>query len=113
MPTRTPTVRARVVRALMACSIVLIAGAAMVADAANARADENDANAAAAVDLADLGWVWPLMSFRLERRYEAPAHRYGAGHRGVDVRPMDAGEVRAPAAGTVAFSGPVAGRGVL
>lgn len=59
------------------------------------------------------GWVWPATSFRIERPYEAPAHRYGAGHRGIDVRPLDAYDVRAPAAGTVAFSGEVADRGVL
>ncbi len=40
------------------------------------------------VDLADRGWIWPSASFRLERGYEAPAHRYAAGHRGVDLRPV-------------------------
>ena len=66
-----------------------------------------------AVELADRGWIWPAASFRLERPYEAPAHRYGRGHRGVDVRPSDAAGVRAPADGGVAFAGVVAGRGVL
>ena len=41
------------------------------------------------VDLADRGWEWPVAAFRLERPYEAPAHRYGAGHRGIDLRPLD------------------------
>lgn len=58
-------------------------------------------------------WVWPLASFRLERVFEAPAHRYGPGHRGIDLRADPAAEVRAPAGGTVAFSGDVAGRGIL
>ena len=59
------------------------------------------------------GWIWPAASFRLERAYEAPAHRYGSGHRGVDLRPIGSASVRAPADGTIAFAGLVAGRGVL
>lgn len=58
-------------------------------------------------------WVWPLEAFRIERPFQAPAHRYGPGHRGVDLRGDPAADVRAPAAGTIAFSGAVAGRGVL
>lgn len=58
-------------------------------------------------------WVWPLAAFRIERPFEAPAHRYGAGHRGIDLRGNAESDVRAPAAGTIAFSGVVAGRGVL
>lgn len=58
-------------------------------------------------------WSWPLTRFRLERAFEAPAHRYGAGHRGIDIRGATRAAVRAPAAGTVAFSGPVAGRSIV
>jgi murein DD-endopeptidase MepM/ murein hydrolase activator NlpD len=60
-----------------------------------------------------VGWNWPLTEFRLERAYVAPAHRYGAGHRGVDLRAIGGDQVRAPASGSVAFSGEVAGRGIL
>ncbi len=67
----------------------------------------------ATVDLADRGWEWPVAAFRLERAYEAPAHRYGAGHRGIDLRPLESQDVRAPAPGSIAFSGMVAGRGIL
>jgi murein DD-endopeptidase MepM/ murein hydrolase activator NlpD len=58
-------------------------------------------------------WAWPVREFRLERAFAAPAHRYGAGHRGIDLRGDPAAEVIAPAAGIVAFSGAVAGRGIL
>jgi murein DD-endopeptidase MepM/ murein hydrolase activator NlpD len=68
---------------------------------------------ATVVGLARRDWSWPFAAFRLERRYEAPATRFGAGHRGIDLRPLDGFEVRAPAAGVVAFSGSVAGRGIL
>ncbi len=64
-------------------------------------------------DVAAAGWAWPVRGFRLERAYEAPAHRYGAGHRGIDLRADPDTAVRAPASGTIAFVGPVAGRGIL
>jgi murein DD-endopeptidase MepM/ murein hydrolase activator NlpD len=43
------------------------------------------------------------------RGFEEPAGPYGPGHRGVDVRAPVGTPVAAPAAGTVAFAGPVAG----
>ncbi|WP_426319759.1 murein hydrolase activator EnvC family protein [Microbacterium sp. E-13] len=59
-------------------------------------------------------WAWPLhQPFRLERPFVAPAHEYGPGHRGVDLAPLGDEVVHAPAAGVVAFSGEVAGRGIL
>jgi murein DD-endopeptidase MepM/ murein hydrolase activator NlpD len=65
----------------------------------------------AADPLAALGWVWPVEQVQLLRPYEAPAHVYGPGHRGVDLA---AGEVvRSPADGTIAFAGAVAGRPVV
>lgn len=63
-------------------------------------------------DLARLGWVWPASAFRLVHPFEAPAHEYGPGHRGIDIDP-EGMSVRSPAAGTVAFAGAVAGRGVV
>ena len=59
------------------------------------------------------GWSWPVHPFRLERPFVAPPHRYGPGHRGIDLRPLGDPVVRSPAAGVVAFSGQVAGRGVV
>ncbi|GAA1691690.1 hypothetical protein GCM10009808_05850 [Microbacterium sediminicola] len=59
------------------------------------------------------GWVWPATGFRLARPYVAPAHRYGPGHRGIDLQLFEDLSVYAPAAGVVAFAGPVAGREVV
>lgn len=64
----------------------------------------------AALEPAPAGWMWPLRSFRIVLPYEAPAHRYGPGHRGIDLWPTGSAEVRAPAAGVVAFSGTVVDR---
>ena len=58
-------------------------------------------------------WTWPLPGATVAAPFEAPAHRYGPGHRGMDLAGGDGGAVVAPADGTVAFSGAVAGRPLL
>jgi murein DD-endopeptidase MepM/ murein hydrolase activator NlpD len=47
------------------------------------------------------------------RRFERPAQRWSAGHRGVDLRASEGAVARAPADGVVTFAGAVAGRGVV
>jgi murein DD-endopeptidase MepM/ murein hydrolase activator NlpD len=66
-----------------------------------------------AVDLASLRWEWPAAPFRLARPFIAPPHEYGPGHRGIDLDLLGGVAVLAPADGVVAFSGSVAGRGIL
>lgn len=60
-------------------------------------------------------WRWPLPPpHQVVSPFEAPEHRYGPGHRGIDIAvPGDGAAVRAVEAGTVRFSGMVAGRGVV
>ncbi|HEX5857938.1 MAG TPA: M23 family metallopeptidase [Microbacterium sp.] len=59
-------------------------------------------------------WVWPVDApFRVSERFAAPAHDYAPGHRGIDLEPSGNTDVRAPADGVVAFSGDVAGRGIV
>ena len=61
-----------------------------------------------------VGWVWPLAPLpRVLRPFEAPASRYGPGHRGVDLASDEGRHVRAVAAGVVTHSGMVAGRGTV
>lgn len=60
--------------------------------------------------LAGRGWVWPVSPVRVVRSFEAPAHAYAPGHRGID---LIADAVRSPADGRIAFAGPVAGRDVV
>lgn len=65
-------------------------------------------------DLTDeADWSWPVAGYRIVDPYLAPAHRYAPGHRGIDLAPTGTGTVRAPSSGTIAFSGSVAGRGIL
>ncbi|WP_223878407.1 murein hydrolase activator EnvC family protein [Microbacterium radiodurans] len=59
------------------------------------------------------GWRLPIPDAAIQRGFEAPAHEYAPGHRGVDLEAGDSVLVSAPAAGTVVFAGPVAGRGVV
>lgn len=70
-------------------------------------------DSAPSVDLADRGWVWPAASFSVEAPYAAPEHDYAPGHRGIDLRLRGELALVAPAGGVVAFSGDVAGRGIL
>ncbi|MFB9647269.1 M23 family metallopeptidase [Microbacterium terregens] len=112
---RTPAARTVVRRrlsgwlAIWTATVVLSATGLTPPAAAVSRAIE----ASPAVDLSTLGWVWPAARFRLVRPFVAPAHEYAPGHRGIDLEPTGGSAVRAPADGVVAFSGSVAGRGIL
>jgi murein DD-endopeptidase MepM/ murein hydrolase activator NlpD len=61
----------------------------------------------------DTAWRWPLETVTIARAYQAPAHEYGPGHRGVDLRSAVGHDVLAPRGGIVAFSGRIADRGIL
>jgi murein DD-endopeptidase MepM/ murein hydrolase activator NlpD len=91
---------------------VLLA-AALGAGAPSAAGIERPLSSRQDVIPARRGWVWPAEPFRLARDYVAPAHEYGPGHRGIDLDLLGGTSVRAPADGVVAFSGAVAGRGIL
>ncbi|MGH4019642.1 MAG: M23 family metallopeptidase [Pseudonocardiaceae bacterium] len=57
---------------------------------------------------------WPLPGFpAVVRDFDPPAHRYGPGHRGVDLAGVHGLPVLAAGAGTVVYAGPLAGRGVV
>ncbi|WP_460580007.1 murein hydrolase activator EnvC family protein [Humibacter ginsengisoli] len=59
----------------------------------------------------DAGWVWPVAGPRtVLRPYEAPASRYAAGHRGIDIVAPPGASVLAPESGTVRFAGVVVDR---
>jgi murein DD-endopeptidase MepM/ murein hydrolase activator NlpD len=58
-------------------------------------------------------WEWPVDRFRLVAPYVQPADRYSAGHRGLDLQPIDGGAVLAPAPGIVAYAGTVADRPLI
>jgi murein DD-endopeptidase MepM/ murein hydrolase activator NlpD len=54
-------------------------------------------------------WAWPLGRPGVDRGFDPPADRYGAGHRGVDLAGSVGDQVRAVAAGRVTFAGLVGG----
>ncbi len=57
---------------------------------------------------------WPLPGApQVLRAFEPPLHRYGPGHRGVDLAANGGDAVQSAAAGTVRFAGQVAGREVV
>lgn len=56
-------------------------------------------------------WAWPLEGpRRVGRPYEAPASRYSAGHRGIDVAAAPGTPVLAPQSGFLRFAGVVVDR---
>lgn len=55
----------------------------------------------------------PVILLRVIRPFEPPPTRYAAGHRGVDLATRIGQAVVAAGGGTVRFSGPIAGRGVV
>ncbi|WP_337003139.1 MULTISPECIES: murein hydrolase activator EnvC family protein [unclassified Microbacterium] len=56
-------------------------------------------------------WRWPLSGpHAVLAPYRAPAHAYGAGHRGIDLGTSLGAAVTAPADGVVAFRGTVVDR---
>jgi hypothetical protein len=63
----------------------------------------------------DAAYAWPLgpPTPVVLRPFVAPTHRYGPGHRGVDLAAAPGAPVLAAAAGVVVFAGPLAGRGVV
>lgn len=70
--------------------------------------------AAAAPPKLDPSWQWPLAGSReVTEPFRAPAHEYGSGHRGVDLRADVGATVRAPADGVVAFRGVVVDRPLI
>jgi hypothetical protein len=58
-------------------------------------------------------FVWPVDPPQVVRRFDPPPQPWLAGHRGVDLAAPPGSIVRAAGAGTIAFAGRIAGRGVV
>jgi murein DD-endopeptidase MepM/ murein hydrolase activator NlpD len=54
-------------------------------------------------------WSWPVVGPVIQA-FDPPDSPFGSGHRGIDIAVAVGSPVRAPAPGTVSFSGPVGGR---
>jgi len=54
-------------------------------------------------------WTWPVDG-PVIRGFDPPDSPFGSGHRGIDIAAPVGTTVRAAAAGTVTFAGPVGGR---
>lgn len=60
------------------------------------------------------GAVWPLRPRpAIAHGFDPPATRWGAGHRGVDLRGHPGQTVHAALGGTISFAGSIAGKGVV
>ena len=108
-PIRSRKYRPAVVSALVVPVLVALA---LIAPGAAGQAP------ARATSLAEPAAWAPPFGFPVDvaAAYRAPPHRYGAGHRGIDLRPSALTgpiPVSAPADGTVSFSGRVVDRPVI
>lgn len=54
-------------------------------------------------------WTWPVLG-PVIRGFDPPDSPFGSGHRGIDIAAGVGTSVRAAAAGTITFAGPVGGR---
>jgi murein DD-endopeptidase MepM/ murein hydrolase activator NlpD len=99
-------------RALSVLGVLLLTvfvGSNQSADASSAPAP-----APAHADAASARWIWPTPGTRVVLEpFRAPAHVYGAGHRGIDIEAVIGSVVVAPAPGVVAFRGVVVDRPLL
>ena len=95
------TLRPTNLGALVATAVLAVLGAAQPTHALDTPAPPDHA-------------VWPLHPEpEVVSGFDPPASRWGAGHRGVDLRGSVGQPVRAAAPGTVSFAGRLAGRGVV
>jgi murein DD-endopeptidase MepM/ murein hydrolase activator NlpD len=107
----TPPRRVRLVAAAL---IVLTLGPALGARGPASAAEPLGVSALRAADASDGKWRWPLHGPRsVAAPYRAPAHEYGAGHRGIDIAAAPGQQLHAPAEGVVAFRGTVVDRPLL
>ncbi|PWC08264.1 murein hydrolase activator EnvC family protein [Mycetocola zhujimingii] len=98
--------------ALAGCcvAVILAAPSAAAAPASTVRFAEAPPPAASGAG----SWLWPVSAApAVIRQFEAPATRYAAGHRGIDLTAPGGTPVVAPADGLVSFSGTVVDRPVL
>ncbi|MFK4850787.1 murein hydrolase activator EnvC family protein [Microbacterium sp. ZW T6_19] len=101
------------------CLGILIALALLLPLAGSSSAAASTASAATHADTASRedetgDWLWPVDGpHTVVAAYRAPAHEYGAGHRGIDIAAGVGDPVRAPADGVVAFRGTVVDRPLI
>lgn len=100
-------------RATVAVLLLCAATTAPFAAAVAADPAQGPTPAAAVPDTAGSTWRWPADTARIVAPYDAPAHAFAAGHRGIDVLAPVGTLLRAPADGVVAFVGIVVDRGVV
>jgi murein DD-endopeptidase MepM/ murein hydrolase activator NlpD len=98
--------------ALLCLGVPLVYGATPATDARRQLGSPAQPTSARQVGDRHPDWEWPVTDQRvILRPFTAPAHRYGAGHRGIDIAASV--QVIAPADGVVHFAGTVVDRAVL
>ena len=96
----------------LALAAIILFGVSLGADVASGARPSADPAPNPVAASARQRWDWPTGDARvILRPFIAPATRYGAGHRGIDIEAS--GPLFAPADGVVHFAGTVVDRAVL
>jgi murein DD-endopeptidase MepM/ murein hydrolase activator NlpD len=107
------TILPRALSVLCILHLTMFAGSLHSVDAALTSVPVPD-DADPAAPAAGSHWIWPTRGQRVVLEpFRAPAHAYGAGHRGIDIEAAVGSTVVAPAPGIVAFRGTVVDRPLL
>lgn len=113
-PRYMPALRTAIIPTVLALALVVSVStppgtAAATSSSSNRPSDDDSPSAPTSAP-----WLWPVEgSPQILRPFQAPAHDYAAGHRGVDLRAPVGTTVRSPADGVVAFRGVVVDRPLL
>jgi murein DD-endopeptidase MepM/ murein hydrolase activator NlpD len=106
--------RRRVVVGLAAVVLVIVGGPAVGVASTGPVPDRAVQLAVPGTRAPGGSYAWPLTPVPVVvAPFREPTHQFGPGHRGVDLAAAPGSPVLAAAAGTVAFAGVLAGRGVV
>lgn len=112
--TAPPAPRRRPPLAAVGCLLTLLVVAGLVTIGPVRTAHAAEPSSLRSAEAAGRGWTWPLdPPPAVVHGFEPPDAPWGSGHRGVDLRGTAGQPVRSAGAGTVAYAGMLAGRGVI
>lgn len=94
----------RLAAVMMVLALAVVPASALASRAATGVTTEDGARAT---------WEWPVSPVRVVQVFQAPAHLYGPGHRGLDLAVAPDAAITAPAPGVVAFAGRVVDRDLV
>lgn len=95
-------------------AVITLASVILLSASTSATASPAETRPHAVAAATEAAWDWPTpRPHRIVEPFRAPATRYSAGHRGIDIAAVEGTAIVAPADGVVHFAGVVVDRPVL